>query len=292
MALRGCRWGGPPGPRDGCGGGGVVGYVGGVQLSTFVDPLAPSGLNLVGVASAEAWDAVAAPARRTEALLPGARSIVVIGNAGGALWDALVADLRAHPAHLAAEPHPLDAFVRRALARVTVDAPHRWFRAAADETVHVDFRQLARLAGLGDAGRLGLLMNAEHGPWIGLRAACFVAADLPVSPPRAAPCEGCDAPCVSACPGSAFPGGRWSVDACAAFKQASPVCTDTCAARLACPVGSSFRYSAEQFRYHNDRPGGRPLLRAAAGVADADDAYEGEGPYWGTWRERVDVRGG
>lgn len=59
--------------------------------------LLASGLNLSGVASAAAWDDQMQPARRTDALLPGARSILVFGNGGGDLWDAMLADLRRDP---------------------------------------------------------------------------------------------------------------------------------------------------------------------------------------------------
>lgn len=270
-----------------------------MPLDTLTAALAPAGLNLFAVASAAAWDAVATPARTTAALLPGARSVVVFGSGGPALWDAMLADLRAHPQRLAEEEHPLDAFVRRALdaADAALDAdprsagvPRRWFRAAADETVHVDFRLLASVAGLGTRSRLGLLMHPTYGPWLGLRAACFLAADLaPTAPHADSPCDTCAAPCVAACPGAAFPGGDWSVDACSAFNQASTDCRAGCHARVACPVGAEHRYGADELLYHYDRFAGRRRLRALVGLPDAADRHEGVGPHWGGWRARVDV---
>jgi epoxyqueuosine reductase QueG len=256
------------------------------------EALAPVGLDLVGVASVEAWDAAMPEARRAEALLPGARSIVVVANGGGALWEAMVADLRRDPRGLTGEPHPLDAFVKRQLARLEIGAPHRWFRAAADETTHIDFRVLASLAGLGAQSRLGLLMHPVYGPWVGLRAACFVAEDLVADAPGGPDlCAGCDAPCVAACPAGAFPGGRWDVDACGAFHFDSPVCERTCHAREACPVGAEHTYSRDEIAYHYHRASGRRALRALVGVPDGADPFEGDGPHWQDWRKRVDVRG-
>lgn len=254
--------------------------------------LAPSGLNLVGVASTAAWDATQPDARKTAALAPGARSIVVVANGGRALWSALLDDLRAHPEHLTATAHPVDAYARRqtdALAPLLAGARHRWFHAAAEADVHIDFRVLGQLAGIGADSRLGLLLHPEYGPWIGLRAACFVDAEL--APTSAAPsaCVGCAAPCAAACPGGAFPDGRWAVDPCVAFHAASPDCASRCFAREACPVGAAHRYTDAQYRYHYDRFGGRRALRDALGVHD--DPHEGEGPHWGVWRARVDVTG-
>jgi hypothetical protein len=261
-------------------------------VAAFVAALAPAGINVHGVASAADWDAVAAPARTTDALLPGTRSILVLGNGGPALWRAFVADLQAHPEHLATEANPLDAFVHRALLAADPllgDLPRRWFRAANEETTHLDFRVLARLAGLGAAGRLGLLMHPEHGPWLGLRAACLLPVDLPPSPVvTTSPCDSCPAPCVAACPGGAFGSGTWSVDACGAFKLSSAVCEGTCHARLACPAGATSRYPTEALRYHSHRASGRRWLREQVGLVD--DPYEGDGPYWGDWRSRVNVQ--
>lgn len=266
-----------------------------VQLAELTAALAPAGLNMVGVAEPAAWNRVALASRTTDALFPATRAIVVVGNGGPTLWRRFVADLEANPRHLLEEPNPLDAFARRAV--LAADAawgttPRRWFFAAADAELHIDFRVAAQLAGLGAASRLGLLLHPEFGPWVGLRAACFVAADLPfASPMTDNPCAGCPAPCVSACPGRAFPGGSWSVDACGAFKSSSDRCTHHCFSRAACPVGSENRYDDAGFRYHNDRASGRRALREHLGIADGEDPFEGTGPYWGDWKARINATG-
>lgn len=257
------------------------------------EALRASGLNAFGVASAAAWDRAVAPERQSAALSPGAVSILVVGSGGQDMWNHFLADLRAHPEHLAEEAHPLDAFVERRVRAADAllgATPRRWFFASATADVHLDFRALAQLAGLGRRSRLGLLLHPEFGVWLGLRAACFLPVPLPVTDPvEGDPCDGCPAPCIDACPGNAFPGGHWNVDPCAAFHAAAPTCASSCASRSACVVAPHHRYDADEVQYHYDRAGGRPRLRALVGLSDDDDRFEGVGPHWQTWRRKVRV---
>ncbi len=267
-------------------------------LDPLLSALLPAGLNLSGVVSAAAWDAAMPPARQTEALLPGGRAILVLGNGGDALWQAFLTDLRQDPTGLTAEQHPIDAYVRRqvlAADSLLGAVPRRWFWAAADADLHLDFRVLAALGGLGATSRLGLLIHRRYGTWLGLRAACVLAADVSIEGALAAPpdlCDGCPAPCVSACPGSAFPKGTWDVVNCTTHHSDSGDCERLCHARMACPVGLAERYPPEQIGYHTHRESGRRWLRAHLGLPDGADPYEGIGPHWGDWRARVNVVGG
>lgn len=267
-----------------------------MNLADLTDPLARSGLNAFGIADPARWDALAGPSRQSQDLLPGAKAILVFGSGGRTLWEGFVEDLRANPTHLTDVEHPLDAFVGRLVAGaegVLGNVPRRWFFAAAAADLHVDFRLLGHLAGLGGRSRMGLLLTPRFGLWLGLRAACFVAAPLPFSPAASAdPCAGCPAPCITACPGDAFVEGHWSVDRCSAFHAACSRCASSCDARSACPVAPDARYEPDEILYHYDRARGRARLRDRVGVAESDDAFEGVGPHWKTWRRKVDVRRG
>lgn len=250
------------------------------MLDTLRRHLAAAGLDHVGTVPAARWDTLARPEHRCDAVVPGARGVVVVANAGRALWDAFCADLRADPAHLAEEPHPLDAFVRRALDAAPVPGPHRWITTGAEERTMLDFRTLSVLAGLGVPSRLGLVIHPRVGTWMGLRAACFVTFDVPEAPPVESPCEGCPAPCVAGCPAGALASGSIDIGRCSNFHFESDACATTCHAREACPVGEP--YPAEQLRYHYDRAGGRRWLRAHLGIEG--DRHEGVGPHWERWR--------
>ena len=266
-----------------------------VHIEALTALLAPSGLNLMGVVAPETWDVHAPPARKAGVLLPGAQAIVVIGNGGGSLWKAFVADLAEHPEHLCNEPHPLDAFVRRSVQRADAAlgaSPRRWFYAAATESVHLDFRVLGWLAGFGSRSRLGLLLHPRYGSWVGLRAACLLGASVPAHVSLAPDlCAGCMAPCVASCPGAAFPGGQWEVERCAAFKRASDTCLSSCAARDTCPAGAGHRYPELAVAYHSHRASGRRKLAEALGHPLKADLFPADGSDWDNWRGKIDVRG-
>ena len=243
--------------------------------------LATGGLNHLGVVGADRPDAVARPEVRSTVIAPGARSVVVVASGGAALWEAMISDLREHPRRFLETEHPLDAFVRRVVGRVTSGQPHPWCYAAWDAALPLDFRTLAVLAGLGAPSRLGLVIHPRWGPWMGLRAACFVPFELPETGPSPDVCGGCAAPCERACPGQAFVEGRWEVERCSSFHQVSDACSGSCASREACPVGTA--YPPLERLYHDDRAAGRRALRAALGVPEDRDPRQGSGPCWGAW---------
>jgi epoxyqueuosine reductase len=263
-------------------------------LRSLRDALDASGLNLVGTADVAAYDAQVTPVRQSQRLCPTSRSIIVVGSGGPALWRAFLADLERAPDHLTQEPHPLEAFVKREVGRadaILEGISRRWFFAVSDLAFQLDFRMLGHLAGLGANSRLRLLMNAQHGPWLGLRAACFVALDLPADPPGGPDlCAGCPAPCITACPGKAFLEGHWDVERCSAHHLASDECDDVCHARLACPRGAESRYPLEELNYHSNCHTGRQWLRNHLGIAEADDRFHGIAPPWASWRAKINTK--
>ena len=253
-------------------------------VEQFMSVLEPLGLNLYGVVSASSYDQTANLALQTKVLAPGTRSIIVFASSGGKLWQAFTDDLASDPHHLTGESHPLDAYVERSLAAASrsVDGiAHRWFTPTMNAEVHLDFRSLAVQAGLGVESRLGLVIRPDVGPWLGLRAACFVATDIPPSVPIDDVCGDCIGYCERACPGDAFTNGAWDVSKCASFHEVDARCAQGCDARMACPVGVQHRYSDFQRVYHYDQETGRRLLAQYLNIAEDD--RRAAGLDWSQW---------
>jgi hypothetical protein len=238
-----------------------------------LDPgLEAAGLGLAGVLSAAAHDARVPPAWRCAALLPGARSAVVLASGGRSLFRAF----RAAPEARDGAADPLDRFVRRAVEGAVAalvaagDASAAHFAFEERGGRFADFVALGLACGLGAPSRLGLLVHPRFGPWLGIRAVLLTARPLPArgggAPPGFAPCEGCPAPCATACHGAAVApaaGGRFEVSACARTRAVEPACALRCDARRACPLGAEHAYDADAEAHHM-RAAARVALRSAA----------------------------
>jgi hypothetical protein len=242
------------------------------------------GLNVTGVAPGAAWGHV----------LPGCRSVLVVGSGGPALFARFEAWLGGDPTRLSRHPHPLDRFVAGRVAAAdpagAAGTPDRRWAFCAAEGPPIDFRRLAVEAGLGWLSRTGLLLHPEHGLWLGLRAALFTTAALAPSArlTGAGPCGPCPAPCLPACPGGAMTRlptpdnpSAWDWGACASFRADQP-CRARCDVRNACPEGAASRYPDRAQAYHTDPAGhGRLELARALGVdpgAGVDPGWNGGAP--------------
>jgi ferredoxin len=181
-----------------------------------------------------------------EAGLEGVGTVILVGNAGSAMWTAFMP-------HIGAERHPLDRWTKsvidpiaekfgvRAIYPFGSEAPpfQRW--ALRGETVY--------------PSPLGILIHPDYGLWHAYRAGLLLRekVELPPHSTAPSPCDSCASkPCLSACPVGAFSGTAYDVAACASH-LASPeqICrTAGCFARNACPVGTEWRYPEAQTRFH------------------------------------------
>jgi hypothetical protein len=177
-----------------------------------------------------------------------ARTVVVIGNIGSAMW----------PKFRSGEqpgPNPLDAWTRRVLAPVAASLGAT-FLHPSDEPFQ-PFQQWAQRADDVWPSPIGLLVHATHGLWHAYRGAFLFADDVDGVPPvggHVSPCLGCrDQPCLSACPVDAFSSAGYDADSCAGHVAAGddPRCLSAgCAARIACPVAPDLRYGSDQMYFH------------------------------------------
>ena len=185
--------------------------------------------------------------------LPGGAAtvtLVVIGNAGPALWHRF----SSAPEFGDGAANPLDRWTRRvvsALAAACGAAPLFPFGGPP----WLPFQRWARRADAVHASPLGMLIHPTYGLWHAYRGALAFAERLPL-PPRdeaASPCDSCLArPCLTACPVGAFTGAGYDVAACRSHLAAgAPACFDAgCLARAACPVGGQYAYAPDQGAFH------------------------------------------
>jgi hypothetical protein len=177
-----------------------------------------------------------------------ARTVVIIGNVGGAMW----------PVFRAAEPDapdPLDTWTRSVLAPLASSLGAS-FVHPSDEPFQPFQRWARRAEGIA-ASPIGLLIHPVHGLWHAYRGAFLFADELdgiPAPIGSESPCVTCDGqPCLTTCPVDAFTADGYDADACRGHVRSrlAPVCIDDgCAARRACPVGASNRYGPDQMRFH------------------------------------------
>ena len=219
-------------------------------LPAIEKALAESGLLLRGGFQPASDDALPA--------LPDGRpadTLLLLGNAGPAMWRAFSASLEAADG----QPHPLNRWTRH-----HVDAIAQAAGGVAlypfDVTPVWPFQRWAARVEPVFPSPLGLLIHPQYGLWHAYRAAILVAADLhlpaPAPPPgtMANPCASCaDQPCLTTCPVAAFSTKGYDVPVCASH-LALPAGQDClgggCLARRACPVGLEFAQAPAQNAFH------------------------------------------
>lgn len=176
------------------------------------------------------------------------RVVVMVGNAGSAMWEAFRRDAPLGP-------DPLDRWSRAVLERVAArhDAD---IVMPSDGPPFAPFQQWAMRAEPVFPSPLGLLIDPRWGLWHGYRGALLFARNLevPKRETRVSPCEDCsERPCLSACPVNAFHPDVYRVQDCADHlkSMAGKECMETgCQARHACPVGQAAYPGAEQAEFH------------------------------------------
>lgn len=226
---------------------------------------APRGLNLIAAIPAERYDRAVGATYASTAFGAAAagRSIVVIGNGGGAFWRAFTAWADDHPGWRE-RANPLDDFTRHviegeivavaAAAGVGCVAVYPFMNGGAT----LNFMELGKLAGLAGPSLLGVVVHPIYGPWIAFRAALIVEAaiDAPGEALAFDPCPRCATrACIAACPvgAVAFPAG-WDVPRCLEFRvENEPRCAPRCDARAACVLGPEHRYPDDELAYHQCR---------------------------------------
>ncbi len=193
-----------------------------------------------------------------------ARSVLLIGHAGGAAWPHFSNWLGRQATRPA---HPLDAWSAEIIGAV---ANRFGGRAAFPwEKPYLPFQQWAMRAEGLMPSPLGMLIHPEYGLWHAYRGALLLETENPIQRVHASihPCDVCvEKPCLSACPVNAFTIDSFDVAGCRSYlesiasqsdstpepiQKGGPDCMrEGCRARDACPVGRAFRYPDAQVRFH------------------------------------------
>jgi len=186
------------------------------------------------------------PAADEGELLQDAATVLLVGNAGGAMWEAFSPNIDA-------ERNPLDRWTKR-----VIDPIAQKFSARAIYPFAADvppFQRWALRAETVYPSPLGILIHPDYGLWHAYRAALLFSErlELPARSATPSPCDTCaDRPCLSACPVGAFSETAYDVGACGAH-LASPDQTclsGGCLARNACQIGAEWRYPEAQTLFH------------------------------------------
>ena len=196
--------------------------------------LAGTGLRIMGTC----------PAGPADGLAP-ASHVVLLGPDEPDFWPVF----RASPEAGDGCPDPLDRWSRR-----VIDALAARHGALAiypfDGPPFLPFQTFATRSGRCWPAPIRFLVHAEMGLWVSFRGA-LVVAEGPHLPAMDRPCDGCAAPCATACPVDAFAAG-YDVAACKAHINApdgADCLARGCRARRACPVGAGLRLP-EQAAFH------------------------------------------
>jgi ferredoxin len=176
----------------------------------------------------------------------GVLAVLLVGNAGGAMWQAFAP-------HVDGERNPLDRWTRRVIDPIAKECGARSVYPFDPEVP--PFQRWALRAEAVYPSPLGILIHPKYGLWHAYRAALLFSEklELPARSDAPSPCESCaEKPCLSACPVGAFSGSAYDVGACAEhIAKPEADCTSVgCHARSACPVGPEWRYPEAQVRFH------------------------------------------
>ena len=186
-----------------------------------------------------------------------AQTLILIGNAGPAMWQAFSAARQSNH-----EKDPLNAFTRKVVIEIATD-----HGATAlfpfDGPPYLPFQRWAQRADAVHISPIGLLIHPDFGLWHAYRGALAFADRLQLPPAdcRPSPCISCyERPCLKACPVNAFQRDGYDVTSCARHivLVGGEACRSRgCLARHSCPVGLSFAYEEAQATFHM-----RAFLRA------------------------------
>ncbi|MDL2407918.1 ferredoxin [Rhizobium calliandrae] len=183
-----------------------------------------------------------------------ARSVVLLGNIGGSIWEPF--SRWRQSTENAGRKDPLDDW-SKAIIRPLAAAFDATAYFPSDPPWQPFQRWAIRAEGL-KASPLGILIHPDYGLWHGYRGALGFADLIGETEPQTVvshPCDQCVLkPCLTVCPVDAVAPTDFDVAGCRSHLRSAAgkvgCMVDGCLARNACPVGSGYRYPKGQLAFH------------------------------------------
>ena len=179
-------------------------------------------------------------------------SIALVGNIGSSYWPVFAQSAE----YQDGLPDSLDRWSKRVAEQVANDIGAKAIYPF-EGPPYYPFQQWAKRAESLNQSRMGLMIHPRYGLWHSYRFGLLIA-DMQLPERQAtttqSPCESCESqPCLNTCPVGAFSLQGYDVASCAAYLHQTPDARchkEGCLARLACPVGQSYRYNSAQHVFH------------------------------------------
>lgn len=209
--------------------------------------LAAGGFDLTGTLPLERYDRIVPDPWKIGSVCPEALGVLVVGNAGTGLWPRFLASPESR-----LRRDPLDRYTARVFTEAVTPAKFALYHEKR-EGGYLPLVALARAAGFGAPGRVGVLLHPVYGPWISIRGVVFLTSSVgeSVADRQGDLCSGCPAPCETACHGEAVGPEGVDVETCFRTKILKRPCRKACDARSACVIGREHAFPPDQIAHHS-----------------------------------------
>ncbi len=182
----------------------------------------------------------------------GTRSLLLLGPGAG-FWPHLRAEADW------SEADPIDQWSRQVIGRLACDIGAKALFPFGGPPYHPFYAWALRTGRIWQSP-VTLLVHDRQGLWISFRGALALKEEV-AAPPGTRPCDGCAAPCLTACPPAALTREGYDVPACHDFldlPEGSDCLAGGCLVRRACPASQAYDRMPEQSAFHMARfhPGG------------------------------------
>lgn len=149
-------------------------------------------------------------------------------------------------------PDPVDRWSERVIGAMAKDLGGQAFLPFGGPP-YAPFLRWALRTGRAWSSPVGMLVHDTTGLMVSYRGAIALRDRLKIPPPGPRPCDGCDRPCLSACPVGALGPDGYDTDACHRYLDtpAGSAClSGGCLARRVCPASAGAARAAAQSAHH------------------------------------------